>query len=165
MAWIHDSATTDSLLSLIPSTNERIRELHDSLWNESDADPVILELCRIRMAQLIGSPADLAVRYQPALADGLGDDRLETLGEWPISDLFDERDRAALNFAEKYVIDAHSITDADCARMNEHFNPEQIAALTTGLAMFDAMARFRVALSAMVPDEPKVAPTPTTPLP
>lgn len=165
VGWIGGDANMDELLAGLPVVNDRLRELHDELWTSSAADPVTLELCRLRMAQLIGSQADLAVRYAPARAEGLDESRIESLGDWPVSDLFDERDRAALNFAEKYVIDPHSVTDDDCARLSEHFSPEELAALTTGLALFDGLARFRVALGAEPAPGRVVTPSATEPLP
>jgi len=38
------------------------------------------------------------------------------------------------------------VTDADAAALHTLFTPEQLAALTTALATFDALARVRVVL-------------------
>ena len=159
MTWlpIDGAGTTDDVFALAPDIYEHYRELNQRLWRDGQLDPAVLELCRLRMAQLIGSTAELDVRHD--VAAEIAQAQLENLRQWPTSPAFGPRERAALAFAEKYVIDAHSITDEDCAELNLHFTPAELTTLTTGLAMFDAMARFRVALGCAAPPP---GPSPTT---
>ena len=135
------------LLALLPAGYDELRALYASIW-ELDIDAVTLELCRLRLATLIDSRADLAVRDPRAVAAGLGDAQVEALPAWPTSSLFTAAQRAALGFVEQYVIDAHGITDADAAAMHEHFTPQQLATLTLAMATFDALARVRAVLGA-----------------
>lgn len=156
MSWLPTAGdgTTHDVLSLAGPVYERYRDLHEHLWRQGGIDPAILELCRLRMAQLIGSTGELSVRHDVADVPA---DQLDQLRQWPTSPAFGARERAALGFAEKYVIDAHSITDDDCAELNRHFSPPELTTFTTGLAVFEAMARFRVALDCAVeasPDTP-----------
>ena len=120
--------------------------LYAELW-DAGVDAVTLELCRLRMASLIGSAADLAAREPRAVAAGLTEDVVDALPSWPSSERFTDAQRAALGFAEQYVIDAHGFTDDDMARMHEHFTDPQLAALTTACATFDALARARTVLA------------------
>jgi alkylhydroperoxidase family enzyme len=120
--------------------------LYAELW-DAGVDAVTLELCRLRMASLIGSTADLAAREPRAVAAGLTEDVVDALPSWPSSERFTDAQRAALGFAEQYVIDAHGFTDDDMARMHEHFTDPQLAALTTACATFDALARARTVLA------------------
>jgi len=120
--------------------------LYAELW-DAGVDAVTLELCRLRMASLIGSSADLAAREPRAVAAGLTEDVVDALPSWPSSERFTDAQRAALGFAEQYVIDAHGFTDDDMARMHEHFTDPQLAALTTACATFDALARARTVLA------------------
>ena len=83
----------------------------------------------------------------PAAAAGLDDEKVAQLSQWPSSPLFSAAERAALGFAEIYVIDPGAVTDAQCASVTEHFTPSEVAVLTTAIAVFDAMARFQVALA------------------
>jgi alkylhydroperoxidase family enzyme len=120
--------------------------LYSELW-DAGVDAVTLELCRLRMATLIGSADDLAAREPRAIAAGLTEDDVAALPSWPSSERFTDAQRAALGFAEQYVIDAHGFSDDDMAAMHEHFTEPQLAALTTACATFDALARARTVLA------------------
>jgi alkylhydroperoxidase family enzyme len=124
-----------------------LQALYDELW-DTGVDPVTLELCRLRMATLIGSVADMTTREPRAVAAGLTEETIEALPAWPTSELFSDAQRCALGFAEQYVIDAHGFTDDDMADMHEHFTDPQLASLTTACAVFDALARVRTVLAA-----------------
>ncbi len=134
------------LLALLPAGYEQLRALYDRLW-DAGVDAVTLELCRLRMSTLIGGASGAGPRHPRAVAAGLDDDLVRALPEWPTSPRFSAAQRAALAFAEQYVMDPHQFTDDDAARMHEHFTPEQLATLTTAVATFDALARVRAVLS------------------
>src|SRR5438093_917504 len=44
----------DDVLAVVPEVHERYRELVAELWAPDRIDPRLLELCRIRLAQLLG---------------------------------------------------------------------------------------------------------------
>jgi alkylhydroperoxidase family enzyme len=136
----------DDLLALIPKAYAQLGDLYAGLW-DAGVDPVTLELCRLRVAALIGSAADLAVRDARAVAAGLSDETVEALASWTSSPLITDAQRAVLSFAEQYVLDAHGVTDADTAALHLNFSPDQLATLTTAVAVFDALARVRTILS------------------
>ena len=125
----------------------QLQALYDGLW-DAGVDPVTLELCRLRMATLIGSADDMAMREPRAVAAGLAEETVEDLPAWPTSERFTDAQRCAIGFAEQYVIDAHGFTDDDMVLMHEHFTDPQLATLTTACATFDALARVRTVLAA-----------------
>jgi alkylhydroperoxidase family enzyme len=104
--------------------------LEAGLWARTD--PVLLDLCRLRLGQLVGR--ELPARHAPAQKVG-------ALRRWPTDPAFTEPERALLDFCEHYAIDARTVTDAQAARLHEHFDEPTLAALTTGIAVFDALAR------------------------
>jgi alkylhydroperoxidase family enzyme len=53
-----------------------------------------------------------------------------------------------LRWAEQFVIDPHEITDADAAALTSALDARQCGELTTAIAVFEALARTRVALTA-----------------
>lgn len=138
----------DDLLGLTPAIRARYDELEAELWDHGGVSPVLLELCRLRIAQLIGDTAGIARRTPQATAAGLTEDTVDALPQWPRSACFDAAQRAALSFAECFVIDAHAVTDEQCAELNRHLAPAELATLTTAIALFDAMSRFDVAIGA-----------------
>ena len=104
--------------------------LETSVWATNDA--VLLDLCRIRLGQLVGR--DLAPRHAPP-------EQAAALRRWPTDPAFSAAERAALDFCEHYAIDARTVTDEHAARLHEHFSEPALAALTTGIAFFDAVVR------------------------
>ena len=128
-------------LSLLPVAQDELRALYDALW-VSDVDPVTLELCRIRIATIIGSRADLDV--EPAIDREL----VDALPSWPSSPLFTDAQRAALAFTEQYVMDVEGFRDDDTDKVKAHYSAPQIATLTIAVATFDALTRVRAMVSA-----------------
>ena len=118
-------------------------------------DPALVELCRIRIAQLVESEFDQALRYRPAVEAGLTETKLAEVTDYPTSPLFTERERAVLEFTEQFVIQSSSISDDDCARLQQHITAEEFIHLTKALSVMDQFARansaFQIATSAAVP--------------
>ena len=122
MTWLPG---TDDPLELTPAIGTRLRELDDGIW--ASLDPGLLELCRARIRRLILFAESAA----PVKHSG---------GE------LSTRERSCTDFAELFVIDAHAITDEQCAELNRHLSPPELTALTMAIAVFEATARSEMAL-------------------
>jgi alkylhydroperoxidase family enzyme len=127
MTWLRDVAgATDinDLLALRPTAAARLSELEQSLW-DGGIDPTIVELVRTRVGQLLGlpgGPVDPTARS--------------------------EREQAAIDFAEQYVLDPHGITDQQTAALHRLFSEPELTALTFCVAVYDALARAAIVLGA-----------------
>jgi alkylhydroperoxidase family enzyme len=151
MGWLpaacEDAQTPlDAVFGLRPNLYEDFRRFYGLFWERRLVEPVRLELCRLRVAQLLGCDSELAVRYQPALDAGLTEEKVTRLASWRDDPAFDAAERACLGFAEKFVTDPHAIDDADAAAVVEHLGDAGTVALTEALALFDGFARFRAVL-------------------
>ena len=118
------TSTDNPLAALDPHVAGPLKELVQAL-DGVGLDPGLLELCAARIDQMIGGGA-LAASPQ------------------------DDRERIVLAFTEQYVLDAHGVTDELCAELNTHLSPPELAALTTAIATFEALARSRVALKGVI---------------
>ena len=127
--WLADAG-------LQPDVHARLVELEEALWTGT-IDPRILHLVRARTAQLVG---DVASPDDDAVA--------ETARHWTSSPDVDEPTRTVLRWAEQFVIDPHGITDEDAAALTAVLDPRECGELTTAIAVFEALARTRVALTA-----------------
>ena len=107
---------------LVPAPHRQLRDLQSSLVR-AGLDPVLLERCRARIDALVG---------------GAG---VTTYG--PMSDA----ERAAVGFAEQFVLDPRGVTDAQAEELHRLFPDPQLAALTTAVATFDAVARVTAVLA------------------
>ena len=120
----------------------------------------MLELCRLRVAQLVGCPSELAIRYAPAVEAGLDEAKVTALGSSD-RDVFSETETACLTFAELFVRDPHAIRDSDAAAVVGRLGPEATVAFVEALALFDGFARFRAVLGIEPEsDEVRVVPAP-----
>ena len=114
----------DPLAALDPHVSEPLDELVQSL-DGTGVDASLLEMCAGRVEQMIG-------------------------GEASARNLADDREKVVLAFTEQYVLDAHGVTDELCAELNAHLSPPELAALTTAIATFEALARSRTALRGVI---------------
>ena len=108
-------------------------------------DPVLIELCRLRMATLMGSKLDLSLRYKPAIAAGLTEPKLRELSRYNTSPLFTDRERRCLDFAEQFVIQSSAISDEDVARVQAVLDPETFIYFVKALSVMDQLQRGCVA--------------------
>jgi alkylhydroperoxidase family enzyme len=107
---------------LVPAPHRQLRELQSSLVR-AGLDQALLERCRARIEALVGGG--------PMTTEG------------PLSDA----ERAALGFAEQFVLDPRGVTDGQAEELHRLFPDPQLAALTTAVATFDAVARVTAVLA------------------
>jgi alkylhydroperoxidase family enzyme len=136
----------DRVLALRPDLCADYHAFLALFWTRGPVDPVVLELCRLRVAQLLGCEAELRLRYEPARAAGLDEAKIAWLARWPTAAMFTDAERACLSYTERFVLDVHGITDAQAAEVARHLTPAGLVALTEALALFEGFARFRLIL-------------------
>jgi alkylhydroperoxidase family enzyme len=135
-------------MALSPRTWERFVAMYQQVWCPPVADPVLLELARLRMAQLLQSDADLRLRFKPAADGGLTETKVAELPRWSTSPLFTEAERTVVAFTELFAIDAHAVGEEQCAAVTAVLPRPAVAGLTLALAIFEAAMRLRLALDA-----------------
>jgi AhpD family alkylhydroperoxidase len=155
MSWLPREAggetPLDRSFGLRPNLYAAYRDFVALFWERKLLDPVLLELCRLRVAQLLGCEPELAVRYAPAREAGLGEEKIAELERWWRSPRFDAAERACLRFAEGFVQDPHAITDEDAAAVRDAVGEPGLVALSEALAIFDGFSRFRTLLGVEPP--------------
>lgn len=134
MTWLPVAAAgedvLDRTLGLLPEAHRMYRELEDAVW-ACGLDRALLERCQARIAHLVG---DTRTADPRRAREASRPDRLS------------EPDRAALSFAEQFVLDPHGVTDDMCAAVVRELGEAGAAGLTLAVAVFEATSRFRVAL-------------------
>ncbi len=141
--WLQDLPAGDTdwdrLVALWPEATDALAGLVGAAWDEND--PVLLELCRLRMATLLCSRLELARRTDRAAAAGLTEEKIGELASWPTSPRFTDRERAALALAEQFVVDANGVTDAQVAELTGHLGPAGSFAFVQGLSALETFQR------------------------
>jgi AhpD family alkylhydroperoxidase len=137
------AAVIAQVLQHHPDVIAELTAAHDAAWNA--VDPVLLELCRLRVAMLLGCATELAVRTPAALAAGLDERTVAELASWPTSSRFDPRARACLAFTEQFVIDVasldHDLTDA----VTSHLGSAGLVDLAHALLVVEQRQRLALA--------------------
>ena len=126
MTWLRSEAEgeapVDRVFGLRPNAYARFRELIDAL-PAGGVDEITLDACQARI--------DALLRFEP-----------DPTGALELS----EAQRAAVGYAEQYALDPHGLRDSDFEALHAYFTDAQLATLTLAVAMYDALARFSVAL-------------------
>jgi len=150
MSWLPASApgttSLDRVFGLRPELYEQYREFAELFWRLRVVDPVLLELCRLRVAALLGCARELELRRPEAAGAGLGEKKIAALDDWRRSSVFSPVERACLAFAEKFVLEPHGLSDEDAAAVSAHLSAAEMVAFTEALALFDGFARFQILL-------------------
>lgn len=137
------------MLALRPELAAEHGRLLDAIWDHGE--PVLLELCRLRMAKLMGAAAARAERSPAAVAAGITEELIERLPGWPEDPRFTDAHRAALAFTEQYVVDHHGITDDHVRDLAAALGNEGVVVLTTALGVWDNQHRLDGALGVVAP--------------
>jgi alkylhydroperoxidase family enzyme len=146
-----------AVFGLRPEASRRFAEMYEQLWSGEHVDAVTVELIRLRVGRLLGCEAEVNIRTRAAVDAGLDEPLVAALGRWTSDPGFDDARRAALRFAEQYVIDPHQLVDDDFDRLAQHWTQAAVATIVLATAMCDALTRFRVALGvAPVGPEPTI---------
>jgi AhpD family alkylhydroperoxidase len=114
-------------------------------WIEKSFDPKLLELIRVRVSQMNGCAHCLHMHRQDALKLGETEDRLLLLNAWQESQLYTERERAALAWAESLtqIAECHA-PDAVYEAAQSAFSDDELVALSIGVAMINAWNRLAI---------------------
>jgi alkylhydroperoxidase family enzyme len=134
MTWLgvesRSGRERDAVLGLQPAAGGRLLEALELSWSITDA--AVLELCRLRMAQVLECRAELAAAERALLAE---------LVEWRSSAAFSERERAALSYAEQFTVDQNGITDEQKEEIGRYLSRSQLVAFVQALNVHDGYLR------------------------
>ncbi len=139
VSGVDATSSGDPLAALDRHVAGPLEDLVNAL-NQVGLDPNLLDLCAARIRQMVGAEV-----LETNTSSAMNDEEPA-----PVRAADDRRERAVLAFTEQYVLDAHGVTDELCAELNACLSPPELAALTTAIATFEALARSRVALGGVV---------------
>ncbi len=112
----------------------------------SPLDPVLRSLITVRVSQINGCRFCVDIN-SATLAQRAGSQaKVEALDAWPDSPLFDERERAALQYAEAMTDSSRRVTDPMVDRLRRFFDDDAIIELTGLIAFQNLSSKFNSAL-------------------
>jgi alkylhydroperoxidase family enzyme len=136
----------DEVLETILADHPDVAAALEDAWRAAwdSVDPVLLELCRLRIAMLLGCAPELEVRSAEAVAAGLDDERVATLSRWPTSPLFGPAERACLAFTEQFVIDVAGLDDDTAGAVREQLGEQGLVDFVSALLVVEQRQRLRL---------------------
>lgn len=133
----------------------------------SPLEPALRTLVTVRVSQINWCPFCVDINSGTALKRGIAEEKLLRLASFAGSDLYTEREKAALSYAEAVTYTDRQPTDAHFRRLREHFDDDAIIELTGLVAFQNLSSKFNAALGVEPQGFCAVAPqaqatTPTT---
>lgn len=114
---------------------------------ESSLGLPLVELVYLRISQINGCAFCLAKHGQILREQGVAQAKLDRLAGWRVSELFDARERAALEWAETLTfVDEKGAPDALYEPLKAYFSDAEISDLTLAVALMNAFNRLAVGM-------------------
>ena len=132
------TAVIERVVGHLPDVATALDAAHRAAWDAVEAR--LLELCRVRAAQLIGCEAEAEARTPGC---GLAADDYPHIARWPTAGCFDARDRAVLAWCEHYVIDVASLTDEQVENVKMFLGDDGVVDLTNAFLVIEQRQRLR----------------------
>jgi alkylhydroperoxidase family enzyme len=124
---------------------------YDQVLSAPQLPTDILELCRLRIAQILCCDSELQRRLPQAgdaVVDAAGIARLRS---WPSDPSFSRRERTFLAFAEQFVIDAEALHEDLITNVRSLIGDAGMVAFVVALGVIEQMQRVALALDAAAP--------------
>ena len=134
------TATEERLRELHPASVAALSQANASAWESADAPT--LELCRLRIVDMLGGVDPLPEDPVP----GLDPDKRAAVGGWATSALFSPVERAHLEFAEQFVMAVGIISDEQVAKLLEFRSDKDVYTFTAALYTIELTQRMTMIL-------------------
>lgn len=113
---------------------------------KSPVDKALFELINLRVSQINGCAYCIDMHTKDLLAIGESEQRLFVLNAWREADLYSDRERAALAWAEAVnELGAHGVPDAIFEEAKQYFSDEELIDLTVAVIGVSSFNRLNVA--------------------
>jgi alkylhydroperoxidase family enzyme len=129
-----------AVLGLQANAVERWSKVLELSW--AVTDPELLDLCRLRVAQLFACRAELAA------ADA---EPLRALAAWRSAEVFSDLERAALAYTEQFVVDQNGVAGELEDELRRHLSQPELCNFVQALNAHDGYLRV-LALLDVAPD-------------
>ena len=150
-----------SVLAHQPELLGAFLRLYGTLWSRGVLDHVTKEIARIRNARITGCNYCRNVRFAEARRQGLSEEMVALVDEDFAESQLSERHKAAIRYADAFLIDPHGLREPLRAELLRHFSPAELVELTAGIALFMGFSKIAVVLG----QEPETMPTTVVPTP
>jgi AhpD family alkylhydroperoxidase len=115
--------------------------------SESSLGVPLVELIYLRISQINGCAFCLDKHSASLRENGVPQRKLDQLAGWRVSELFDARERVALQWAETLThVAENSAPDERYTPLKEHFTDTEISDLTLVISLMNAFNRLAIGM-------------------
>ena len=133
------------LLLQSPPVADGWLQMFSAVRQQAELDDRTRELVIMQVAVLNGADYEYRAHAPIALKTGVTQQQIDALPTWRASELFDERDRAILAYAESITREIH-VPDDVFAAVAPHFGSRELVELTVTVAGYNCVSRVLEAL-------------------
>jgi len=112
----------------------------------SPIDPVLRSLVTVRVSQINWCRFCVDINAATLAKRAGSMEKVEALGQWPESDLFDKKEKVTLEYTEAMTYSDKEVSDELIARLKEFFHEDAIVELTGLIAFQNLSSKFNSAL-------------------
>ena len=127
--------------SLRPDMAGMVQKMISTAYQSSKLPASEREVARMRIAQLNACDACATFRAPSVVEAGVTEATYRELDAWRTSSEYTERQRLAIEYAERFAVDHHQIDDDLFERLRSHFADDEILDLTLCLAVYLGLGR------------------------
>jgi len=114
---------------------------------KSTLEHPLIELVHVRVSQINGCGFCIDMHTKDARAAGENEQRLYLLSAWREANVYTERERAALAWAEAVTrLENQDVPDPIYAQASEQFNESELLALTLSIVEINGWNRFAISM-------------------
>jgi AhpD family alkylhydroperoxidase len=127
--------------SLRPEMVGTVHDMIDAVYHRSVLPASEREVARMRVAQLNDCSACSTARAQSVIDAGVTEETYGHVDEWRTWPGYTERQRLAIEYAERFAVDHQGIDDDFFDRLHAHYADDEILDLTLCLAIWLGLGR------------------------
>jgi alkylhydroperoxidase family enzyme len=127
--------------ALRPEMGMAAGALSHAIYEQSIVPVRERELARTRIAQINGCAICLAWRRTNGAAEEMTEDDYAHVGDWSTHDGYSERERLAIEYAEKFATEHHALDDNFYERLRAAFTDAEVLDLTVCIGGWLALGR------------------------
>lgn len=137
-----DLPDTAKLFSLHPALGKALAGLSTAIYSQDTIGLRVREAARMRIAHINQCTLCIGFRFdEQAKAAGIDEAFYAAIPQWRSSSLFSEREKIAIEYAEKFAQDHLSLDQDFFDELHRHFSDTEIFALTAIIAGLMANGR------------------------
>jgi alkylhydroperoxidase family enzyme len=148
VATIDEEKRFEWIVSQRPRYAAALADIEVAVWQQDAVDPLLLELCRLRIAQLLGCTVALVFRTPEAVVAGLDENLVSSLSRWPTDARFSDQERVCLGYAEQLLLDAQGVSEEQADRVIDAVGQGGFLVLTYACGLFETLQRARLTIGA-----------------